>query len=330
MDLRALRYFVHVAEVRSFSKAAVQLRVAQPALSRQVRKLEDELGVELLERTGHPIALTEAGTLLLQRAHSLMREVSQAADDVRSHGADLVGSATLGVSPATCEVLGPVMTRECAKSYPKLRLNFIEGFSSFIFERLVNQELTLCILHNPPRHPGIEIEPLLSEPMYLVGPGDQTPALHRAHAKMALESLPLILPNRTHSLRMLIDRALAGRRIDVAFQVDGYTLTKALVAAGQGYTILPYSSIQQQVETKQLSAVPLKPKISWTLCLAYRTDQRTARALGALRDIIRTGITGLFAEGKWRGELHPPQAPRHRGRRNRVRRPVRHRKMPAG
>src|SRR6266851_7710296 len=68
MDLRALRYFVHVAEVRSFSKAAVQLRVAQPALSRQVRKLEDELGVELLERTGHPIALTEAGTLLLQRA----------------------------------------------------------------------------------------------------------------------------------------------------------------------------------------------------------------------------------------------------------------------
>jgi LysR family nitrogen assimilation transcriptional regulator len=331
MDLRALRYFVHVAEVRSFSKAAVQLRVAQPALSRQVRKLEDELGVELLERAGRQIALTEAGALLLQRAHSLMRQVSQAADDVRSHGADLVGSATLGVSPATCEVLGPIMTRECAKSYPKLQLNFIEGFSSFIFERLVDQELTLCILHNPPRHPGIEIEPLLSEPMYLVGPGDQTPALHRAHAKLALETLPLILPNRTHSLRMLIDRALAGRRIDVAFQVDGYTLTKALVAAGQGYTILPYSSIQQQVEAKQLSAVPLRrPQISWTLCLAYRTDQRTARALGALRDIIRTEITRLFAEGKWRGELHPPQAARHPGRRNQVRRPVRYRKMSAG
>ena len=321
MDLRALRYFVHVAEVRSFSKAAVQLRVAQPALSRQVRKLEDELGVELLERTGHPIALTEAGTLLLQRAHSLMREVSQAADAVRSHGADLVGSATLGVSPATCEVLGPIMTRECARSYPKLRLNFIEGFSSFIFERLVDQELTLCILHNPPRHPGIEIEPLLSEPMYLVGPGDQTPALHRAHAKMALEALPLILPNRTHSLRMLIDRALAGRRIDVAFQVDGYTLTKALVAAGQGYTILPYSSIQQQVETKQLSAVPLKPKISWTLCLAYRTDQRTEkrqvrrvlRELNLEQQRKRCGVADERAKGADVEPGHDPGmlAPRH-------------------
>src|SRR5215469_12926552 len=155
MDLRALRYFVHIAEVRSFSKAAVQLRVAQPALSRQVKKLEDELGVELIERSGRQIALTEAGALLLQRTHSLMRQVSQAQDDVRSHGADLVGSATLGVSPATCEVLGPIITRECAKQYPKLQLNFIEGFSGFIVDRLVKEELTLCLLHIPPKHRGI-------------------------------------------------------------------------------------------------------------------------------------------------------------------------------
>jgi LysR family transcriptional regulator, nitrogen assimilation regulatory protein len=302
MDLRALRYFVHIAELRSFSKAAVQLRVAQPALSRQVRKLEDELGVELLERAGRQIALTEAGALLLQRAHSLIRQVSQAADEVRSNGADLVGSATLGVSPATCEVLGPIITRMCAERYPKLRLNFIEGFSGFILDRLIQDELTLCILHNPPRHRGVEIEPLLSEPMYLVGPPSKASALPRARAKAALDSLPLILPNRTHSLRLLIDRALAGRRIDVALQVDGYTLTKALVAAGQGYTILPYSAVHQQVEAKQLSAVPIRPQISWTLSLAYRTDQRTTRTVGTLRAIIRAGMKLLIAEGKWRGE----------------------------
>ena len=76
MDFRALRYFVHVAEARSFSKAAVQLRVAQPALSRAIRKLEDELGVELVLRTGRQLELTEAGLLLLQRAHSLTRQLS--------------------------------------------------------------------------------------------------------------------------------------------------------------------------------------------------------------------------------------------------------------
>ena len=311
MDLRALRYFVHIAEVRSFSKAAVQLRVAQPALSRQVRKLEDELGVELLERAGRQIALTEAGSLLLQRARSLMRQMSQAADDVRSRGTDLIGAATLGVSPATCEVLGPVITRECARLYPKLRLDFIEGFSGFIFDRLIKEELTLCILHNPPRHRGIEIEPLLSEPMYLVGPPEEASALARKQSRATLESLPLILPNRTHSLRLLIDRALAGR-IDVAFQVDGYTLTKALVAAGQGYTILPYSAIQRQIETQQLSAAPLSPQISWTLSLAYRTDQRQARALGGLRDIIHAAVAQLIADGTWRGAPHPLPRPRRR------------------
>jgi LysR family transcriptional regulator, nitrogen assimilation regulatory protein len=319
MDLRALRYFVHIAEARSFSRAAVQLRVAQPALSRQVQKLEEELGVELIERSGRQIALTEAGLLLLQRAHSLMRQVAQTADDVRSHGADLVGSATLGVSPATCEVLGPIITKECAKNYPKLRLHFIEGFSGFIFDRLIKDELTLCLLHNPPRHRGIEVEPMLSEPMYLVGPSGKASA--QAQAKVALESLPLILPNRTHSLRMLIDRALAHHRINVAFQVDGYTLTKALVAAGEGYTILPYSAVHQQVEIGQLSATPLRrPKISWTLCVAYRTDQRTGRALNALRAIVRAEIARLVAEGTWRGEPHPqqPRPRRHARRRGRA------------
>jgi len=82
MDFRALRYFVDIAELRSFSKAAVQLRVAQPALSRQVRKREDELGVELLERAGRQITLTEAGALLLHGAHSLVRQVSRVADDL--------------------------------------------------------------------------------------------------------------------------------------------------------------------------------------------------------------------------------------------------------
>jgi LysR family transcriptional regulator, nitrogen assimilation regulatory protein len=317
MDLRALRYFTHVAELRSFSKAAAQLRVAQPALSRQVRKLENELGVELIERAGRQIALTEAGRLLLQRAHSIMLQVSQAADDVRSHDADLIGSAALGVSPATCEVLGPIIIEECAKTYPKLRLNFIEGFSGFIIDRLVNEDLTLCILHNPPRQRSIEVEPLLSEPMYLVGPGAKASALHSVNTRLSLQSLPLILPNRTHGLRTLIDRALAGRHINVAYQVDGYTLTKALVAAGQGYTILPYSAIQRQVEAKQFSAVPLRrPQISWTLSLAYRTDQRTSRVVGALREVIRAGIAHLIADGTWQGQPHPPA--HHLSRRRRT------------
>jgi LysR family transcriptional regulator, nitrogen assimilation regulatory protein len=300
MDLRALRYFVYVAEARSFSKAAVQLGVAQPALSRQIRKLEDELGIALILRTGRQLELTEAGLLLLQRAHSLIRQFSQTADDVRAQGSRVSGTITLGVSPTVSEAVGPGIVRRCAALHPELRLNFVEGFSAFIFKRLIDQELTLCLMHNPPRHQGIEIEPLLTEPMFLVGPGPASAGHPPAKTGMPLDSVPLILPNRTHSLRMLLERAVAetGGRFGVAIEVDGYTTTKALVAAGLGYTILPYSSVRLEVEQQQLSAVRLrKPALAWTLSLAYRKDQRTARAVMALRDIIASESAGLVTEG---------------------------------
>ncbi len=297
MDLRTLRYFVYVAEARSFSKAAVQLRIAQPALSRQIRKLEDEVGIALILRTRRQLELTDAGLLLLQRAHSLLRQVAQTTDDVRAHGSRVQGTVTLGVSPTICEVLGPRIVRECAALHPDLRLNFVEGFSGFIFQRLINQELTLCLMHNPPRHRSIEIEPLLAEPMYLVGPSAASDALPPARAGMTLDRVQLILPNRTHSLRMLIERAVAecGGHLNVAIQVDGYTTTKALVTAGLGYTILPYSSVQKEVEDGQLTAVRLrKPALSWTLSIAYRKDQSAARATTALREIIASTIDMLI------------------------------------
>jgi LysR family nitrogen assimilation transcriptional regulator len=99
---------------------------------------------------------------------------------------------------------------------------------------------------------------------------------------------------------MLIDRAVAehGGRFEVTVQVDGYTTTKALVAAGLGYTILPYSSVRREVESGQLSAVRLRaPVLSWTLSIAYRKDQRTARAVMAMRDIIAAEVGALVSAG---------------------------------
>ncbi|HSZ66640.1 MAG TPA: LysR family transcriptional regulator [Xanthobacteraceae bacterium] len=330
MDLRALRYFVHVAEARSFSKAAVQLRIAQPALSRQIRKLEDEVGLALILRTRRQLELTDAGLLLLQRAHSLLRQAAQTADDVRAHGSRVQGTLTLGVSPTICEALVPCIARECAALHPELRLSFVEGFSGFVFQRLINQELTLCLMHNPPRHRGIEIEPLLTEPMYLIGPGAASGTLPPAAPGMALDRVPLILPNRTHGLRMLVERGAAeyGGHLDVAFQVDGYTTTKALVVAGLGYTILPYSAVRREAGAGLISAVRLrKPALpAWTLSAAYRKDQGPARAVTALRNIIAATVDKLAADGFWdelggtRGQGKRDQAKRNQAKRNQAKR----------
>jgi LysR family transcriptional regulator, nitrogen assimilation regulatory protein len=310
MDLRTLRYFVYVAEARSFSKAAIQLRITQPALSRQIRKLEDEVGIPLILRTRRQLELTDAGLLLLQRAHSLLRQAAQTADDVRAYGSRIQGTVTLGVSPTICEVLGPRIVRDCAARHPELRLSFVEGVSGFIFQRLVNQELTLCLMHNPPRHRGIEIEPLVSEPMYLIGPGSGpgsgSNTLPPIKAGMMLDEVPLILPNRTHGLRMLVERAAAehGAHLDVAIQVDGYKTTRALVMAGLGYTILPFSAVRQEVADGQLSAIRLrKPALApWALSTAYRRDHSSALTVTAVRNIIAAAVHELTADGFW-GEV---------------------------
>jgi len=304
VDLRALRYFVYIAEARSFSRAATVLRIAQPALSRQVRKLEIELDVELFRRTGRHLELTDAGDTLLQRAHSLMRQAQQAADDVRSQAREISGVVTIGVSPAATELIGPLIMSATMRRYPGIRLHFIEGFSRFIFEKLAQQELSLCILHNPPPQQGIEVQPLVAEPMFLVGPGPGR-AIPPVKTTMRLEKIPLILPNKTHSMRLLIDQALGleGDNLNIAAQVDGFVTTKALVAAGLGYTILPYSAVGLDVKNGGLSAIRLRnPEILWTLSLAWSAERRAVRRLEAVKSVIIEEIGSLSKAGKWPGE----------------------------
>ena len=303
MDLRALRYFIYIAEARSFSRAATLLRIAQPALSRQVRKLEIELGVELFLRTGRHLELTEAGAILLQRANSLMQQAQQAADDVRSQARDISGVVALGISPAASELIGPLIMGASSRKNPKIQLNFVEGFSGFIFEKLVQHELALCILHNPPPQLGIETQPLVAEPMFLVGPAAGR-GIPPVKSSMKLDGIPLILPNKTPGMRILIDQALGpgGDKLNIAAQVDGFVTTKALVAAGIGYTILPFSAFGRDIENGSLSATRLRhPEIQWTLTLAWNADRRAVRRVEAVKSIIYDEIRNFSGGRKWPG-----------------------------
>lgn len=312
VEFRTLRYFVHIAEARSFSKASVHLRVAQPALSRQIQKLEAEIGMPLFVRAGRHLELTEAGQLLLNRAHTLLRQVSNTIDEVRASASDLGGPLAIGVSPAVSELIAPLLMRECVARFPRLRLDFVEGFSQLIFEQLLNHGLMLCLMHNPPPHKAIEVHPLLTEAMYLVGP-PRTRGL-AALAKMPrLIGLPFILPNEAHALRQLIERAL-GQRLNVALQTDGMITTRALVAAGHGYTILPYSAIHHQLQNSEVSAQRLIDfDIPWTLSLACWRDQGSSRAVAAVLDILRSHFERLAGTKLWgagRRRCPPPSGTR--------------------
>jgi LysR family nitrogen assimilation transcriptional regulator len=144
------------------------------------------------------------------------------------------------------------------------------------------------------------VHPLLSEAMYLVGPPPKSGGLRPVTAKTNLDGLPFILPNEAHALRRLIEGAVGRTRLHVAAQTDGMITTRALVAAGQGYTILPYSAIHQHLGNGQVSAARLHDiDIPWTLGLACWNDQRAARAVLAVRDILSAHFAALGGDHKW-------------------------------
>jgi len=297
MDFRTLRYFVEVAEHRSFTKAAVHLRIAQPALSRQVRKLEEELGVRLLIRAGRGLELTDAGQNLLPQAHHILDQVRDIGSSVRAKGNQISGSITLGVSPAAGEYLVPALIEDARILYPDLRIDVVEALSGLLYEYVLTHRTAISVMYNPAAHRELDILPLAVEEMCLVGPGSPRKGLLPADKVADIGAVQLILPPWPHSLRSLIERAFDERQIqlNICNQVEGSALIRTMVGAGLGYSILTYASVKHEVEAGRLSARPLTaPPISWRLCQVRRRELNASDAVEALSQLLIKHSRTLF------------------------------------
>jgi LysR family nitrogen assimilation transcriptional regulator len=302
MDLKALRYFEYVAELKSFTKAALHLRVEQPALSRQMRKLEKELGVALVRRHGRGIELTDAGTLLLQRAKKLSHEVCSIAEDVRSRGDEMYGTISIGTPPTIGDLLMPPLLIESSSKFPHLRLEIVESASPDLSQFLLNGELSLAILHNPEPHRDLVIVPMVRDLLYLVGPGHEINGLKPVLAGQPLTGLPMILPRAPHNRRLIIDRFCLAHDIElnVRHQVNGFTIIRAMVEHGLGYSILSHYGVQESLAAGRLSATQVSyPEMPWELCFAYRCDVRAIKAVKAIIAIIGRRLKAHVQEGIW-------------------------------
>jgi LysR family nitrogen assimilation transcriptional regulator len=143
LDLRSIRSFMYVAEAGSFTRAAAQLSMAQSALSRQVRDLEDELGVLLLHRTGRGAELTEAGQRFLSRAKKLLLNASALSADMKALSGANIETVTLGVPPSISHILLALLLDRVKRQYPHIRMRVVEGFSGHIYEWLLSSTLPI-------------------------------------------------------------------------------------------------------------------------------------------------------------------------------------------
>ena len=291
VDLRQLETFVRVAELGSFTRASIVLAIAQPALSKHVRRLEVELGQTLFSRHGRGILLTEEGALLLEHARSIIEQVGRA-----RHALNAIKESPLGkVVIATPAVTGKAMTAGIITTFrqrfPKASLEIIEGKSRFITEWLLTGRIDIAILYDPPASPLLEITPLMNHELSLFSLGSKILAPKGKPVQFRdLGKYPLILPGHPHSIRTLVETeaAKAGVQLNVVLEVDGASFILELVQLGHGYTILPDFSLRRSsfAKTLQLNEI-VAPRLKRSLKVAVSTQRPVTRLARETVKLIR-------------------------------------------
>jgi LysR family nitrogen assimilation transcriptional regulator len=307
MELKELRNFMRVARAGSVSRAAQELRLAQPALSRQIRKLEHELGVPLFARHGRGVRLSAAGSLLLERAEAITDLVHQTSKEIRDDRSPSAGRITLGVPPAAGRLVIPPFVERFQETWPQTTLHMREGVTSSLLEWLTETRIDIAILHNPPHLETLDITPLLTERMMVIGPpahrltDKKQPSSYRIRD---LGELPLILPNMAHTNRRLVEHAALehGVRLQIKIEVDSVGFANALVEKGLGYTVLTYAAVRDDVERKRLTATPIvRPTLTTKVTMVTLRDKQlpklTQDASVLLLDVCRT----LVRSKAWAG-----------------------------
>ncbi len=247
MELQQLRYVSAIAETGSFSRAAERCQVAQPSLSQQVLKLEDDLGAKLFDRLGRSVRLTEAGRAFLPHARSILSQVEAAKSSVADHCEDVRGSVAVGVIPTIAPYMMPRYTTAFAKRYPEAKLRIVEETTPVLVESLRDLSIDLAILALPLRHKDLELIPLRTEPLFVVLPRNHPRAGAEVLALKDIRGESFVMLRDGHCFRDLSITTCIRARITprIAFESDQFSSLFAMVAAGVGISLVPKMAIDR-------------------------------------------------------------------------------------
>ena len=302
MDIRQLRTFSCVAELGSLSKASDTLRVAQPALSRQIKLLEHELRAELFTRNGRGMVLTDAGRVLLARTAGIVRQIDQVRDEIQSTGGPPSGRVVLGLVPTVSCVISARLARRTVDRYPGISLCIVESYSGHLMEWLHRGEMDLALIYGPSSDLHLTVQSLGRDTIVAVGPRGSGLAQKKQVDIGWLLRQRLVLPSHSHGLRALIEHAAAKKKLklDVKLEADSFRVLTSLVEEGLGYTLLPPSSVRNEVAAGRLETAAIaKPAPMRELTLASPIDHPGSSAITLITELIRDELIACREQGLW-------------------------------
>ena len=282
MDIRHLRYFIAISEEKSLAAASHRLGVAQPSLSQHVIKLEEELGVSLMQCSTRGIVLTEDGLRLVHHARSICHSLDLCLAEMRDASGVTRGPVVLGLPPSVSMVLSVPFAETVRVDLPQVRLQATEPMSGFIRGWIADQTVDLGFLYD-------------------VDPADRFSTIHLLDA-----GLELILPSPSHGLRKTIERhaRAIGITLNVVIEMDAMTQIKELVARGSGYTVFAPAAAHDFVARGELVKAPIAvPDIHRPVYLCSNPDKPLTRATRAVERLTLEVTAELVTRGIWEGRL---------------------------
>jgi LysR family nitrogen assimilation transcriptional regulator len=305
MELRQLRLFLRAAELKSISRAAMDLRIAQPALSRQIRSLEEELGVQLFVRDGRGVSLTEVGSILYEEVSAAMQRLDNACVTVREHQKIPSGVIRLGVLPN----FGPSFTADLMlkfrQSFPRARLLLFEGFSYQIANWIQSKKIDLGFVYDATSYRNLSIEFVFREPGFLVGaPNGWTFGKSTPFSALANLGLITFAPPSNTKRRLLSAAAETATNLNFAYEMDSLAAIKRMVIQGHGVSIFSYATVWEEVAAGHLAATQLaSPGIFYNLSLVSAFGAVLPAPARQTIEFLKQCVSAAAAENKWVGEF---------------------------
>jgi LysR family nitrogen assimilation transcriptional regulator len=306
MDTRQLKNFLKIVELGSISQAADALGIAQPSLSQQMMRLEDELGAKLLRRTSRGVTATDPGRLFVEHAEHILQTFERALEDMAQLSGEARITVTLAMPPSVALVLGAPLVEAAIRHTPRISLRLVEAFTGHIRQWLDADTIDLGVLYDASALRHLSVKRLAHEELYLVGPPGKLGEFENPISVSArqLGELRLILPSGEHGLRQLLERE--AQRLGIALrvwaEVDSLPQILRLVASGHGYTLTSFAAAREALSAKRVSAARIEDgAIRRTVCIVRNPGRTLAAA--RIEDLVLNLVEAMIAKGKWNAEL---------------------------
>jgi LysR family nitrogen assimilation transcriptional regulator len=305
METRYLKAFLKIADTGSISRAAESLGIAQPSLSQQLLRLEDEVGTALFRRTARGVTLTEAGRVFQEHARQILCGTEQAVEDLRGLSGEATGEVIVAVPWTISQIAAVTLVEAFRRHAPLVRLRLVEALTGQIRGWLDSGKIDLGVLHDlgPIRH--LSTRPLAVEELFLAGPAgrygtaEDPVTIEPAH----LAGMPLVLPGQPHGLRQVIEHECSALHLmpSVALELDAIGHIGALVARGECATIAPLPVLAGELAVGTISLARIGENgMHRRLCLARNAGQVVTHASVRAEELFTRVLARLIEKGEWR------------------------------